>query len=104
METPFRTDNIVIDLKKDGNRLSGTITRSDPPGQQPMKLEGEINNDKMEFKVNSPDGKRIITVSGNVTEDEITFMREVSGTAGRGPGLGFYGLNGPDFVTAIRLK
>ena len=98
------TDRLVIDFKVEGNKLGGTITRNDPPGQPPAALAGEINGDMIVFTVQSPDGLRAITMTGRIGGDEITFTREVTGTAGAGHGLGFYGLNGPAVVIAKRLK
>ena len=98
------TDRLVIDFKVEGNKLGGTITRNDPPGQPPAALAGEINGDMIVFTVQSPDGLRAITMTGRIGGDEITFTREVTGTAGVGHGLGFYGLNGPAVVIAKRLK
>ena len=102
--TPFNTDKIVIDFRTDGNRLGGTIIRSEPPGQPPANLEGEILDDTITFTVKSPDGLRTIMIKGKINSDEIAFTREASGAAGQGPGMGFYGLDGPATVIATRVK
>ena len=56
------------------------------------------------FTVPSPDALRTITMTGMVIGDEITFTREVIGTAGEGHGLGFYGLKGPATIVVKRMK
>ena len=98
------TDRLVIDFKVEGNKLGGTITRNDPPGQPPAALAGEINGDMIVFTVQSPDGLRTITMTGKISGDEIIFARVVSGAEGAGHGLGFYGLKGPATVVAKRVK
>jgi hypothetical protein len=104
VQTQFRTDHIVIDFRTDGGALGGTITRSDPPGQMPANLAGAMINDRVSFTVRSPDGLRTITMHGIVTGDTIHFTRAISGTHGQGPGDGFFGLYGPDAITATRIK
>jgi hypothetical protein len=96
-------DRLVIDFVVAGNKLSGTITRTDPPGQEPTDLQGALNGDKIVFTVKSPDGNRTITMTGNVGADEISFKREAMGTTAKGPGTGFYGLNGPPAIVARRV-
>jgi hypothetical protein len=94
-------DKIVMEFKSAGSKLTGTIVRTDPPGQKPVALEGTIDKDVVTFTVKSPDGNRTITFTGTVKGDEITFKREVKGTGG---GQGFYGLHGPATLTAKRVK
>jgi hypothetical protein len=62
--TPGR---IVLELKLDGNKLSGTMAapRAAQPDQlgNPVKIVGKVDGDILAFNLTSPDGNRTITLS-----------------------------------------
>jgi uncharacterized protein (TIGR03435 family) len=94
-------DIVDMDLKVDAGKVTGSLTRTDPPGQSPVKIEnGTATVDTITFAVKSPDGERTITFTGKLKGREIEFTREAKGTGG---GTGFYGLEGPKTLTARRL-
>ena len=105
--TPGR---IVLELKLDGNRLSGTMAapKAAQPDQlgNPVKIVGKVDGDILAFNLTSPDGNRTITFVGRVKGDEMNLNRDVEGSAGNGggPGAGIYGFNGPATLTVHRVK
>ena len=94
-------DMITMELHVDGDKLTGQITRTDPPGQDPVAIAGKATETTVVFTVKSPDGKRVITFKGRLEGNQLVFSREVQGTGG---GRGIYGLDGPSNVTARRVK
>jgi len=105
--TPGR---ILLELKLDGNKLSGTMAapRAGQPDQSgnPVKIAGKVDGDILAFNLTSPDGNRTITFVGRVRGDEMNLNRDVEGSAGNGggPGAGIYGFNGPATLTVHRVK
>jgi hypothetical protein len=105
--TPGR---IVLELKKDGNNLSGTLAapKAAQPDQlgNPVKIVGKVDGDILAFNLTSPDGNRTITFVGRVTGDDMNLNRDVEGSAGNGggPGAGIYGFNGPATLAVHRVK
>jgi len=105
--TPGR---IVLELKLDGNKLSGTMAapRAAQPDQlgNPVKIVGKVDGDILAFNLTSPDGNRTITFVGRIRGDEMNLNRDVEGSAGNGggPGAGIYGFNGPATLTVHRVK
>jgi hypothetical protein len=101
---------IVLELKQDGNKLSGTMAapKAAQPDQlgNPVKIVGKVDGDILAFNLTSPDGNRTITFVGRVTGDDMILNRDVEGSAGNGggPGVGIYGFNGPATLAVHRLK
>lgn len=105
--TPGR---IVLELKQDGNKLSGTMAapKATQPDQlgNPVKIVGKVDGDILAFTLTSPDGNRTITFVGRVVNDDMVLNRDVEGSAGTdgGPGAGIYGFNGPATLAVHRVK
>jgi uncharacterized protein (TIGR03435 family) len=94
-------DIVTMEFKVGGGRVTGSITRTEPPGQAPVIIDsGTATANTITFTVKSPDGRRTITLTGQMKGDEIEFTREAKGTGG---GYGFYGLEGPKTLTARRI-
>ena len=43
------SDKITFDLKATGGKLTGTIARTDPPGQKPVVIEGKVEGNTIAF-------------------------------------------------------
>jgi len=105
--TPGR---IVLELKQEGNKLSGTMAapKAAQPDQlgNPVKIVGKVDGDILAFNLTSPDGNRTITFVGRVSNDDMLLNRDVEGSAGTGggPGSGIYGFNGPATLAVHRVK
>jgi hypothetical protein len=101
---------IVLDLKQEGNKLSGTLAapKAAQPDQlgNPVNIVGKVDGDILAFNLTSPDGNRTITFVGRVNGDEMNLNRDVEGSAGNGggPGAGIYGFNGPATLSVHRVK
>ena len=66
---------------------------------------GTVTVDRISFVVPSPNGQRIITFTGSLKGDEITFVRTVEVKAGGAPGgAGLFGMGGPPTLVAVRAK
>lgn len=82
----------IFDLTVSGVLLSGTV-RQIGTGSDPIPIAGgKITGTAISFKVLSPDGERILAFHGEVSGNEISFIREITvldgGTRG---GNGLYG-------------
>lgn len=101
---------IVLELKQDGNKLSGTMAapKAAQPDQlgNPVRIAGKVDGDILAFNLTSPDGNRTVTFVGRVKDDEMILNRDVEGSAGNGggPGAGIYGFNGPATLAVHRVK
>lgn len=101
-EFPHAPEMYTVDLQTDGTNLTGTIAT---PTQKVQIYEGMIDGDTMTFKIKSPDGQRMITFTGKVAGDEITFTRDVEVRAGGNPGgPGIFGALGARTFAAKRAK
>jgi len=96
---PQVTDQITMTFKVTGDKVTGSIARTQPAGQTPVPIEGAVTEDTITFTVRSPDGLRTIAFTGKLKGDEIMFTREAKGGGG---GRGIFGLQGPETVTAKR--
>src|SRR5262245_53523553 len=74
-ESARGVERIVFEFQVKGNKVTGAITRLDAPDQQPVKLEGAIEEGVIGFAVQSPDGRRMVKFSGKLNEDAIFFSR-----------------------------
>jgi hypothetical protein len=85
----------VIELQVDGNKVTGTVSQTgDKPESAPIYF-GSLEGNQLTFKVNSPDGDRIITFAGKVTSAEIGITRLVEvRPGGSRADTGILGANG----------
>jgi hypothetical protein len=98
---PQVMDQITMTFKVADTKVTGSIARTQPPGQTPVPLEGTVTLDTITFTVKSPDGARTIAFTGKLKGDEIVFSLEAKGSGG---GRGIFGLYGPPTVTAKRMQ
>ena len=98
---PQVMDQITMTFKVADSKVTGSIARTQPPGQTPVPVEGAVTQDTITFTVKSPDGARTIAFTGKLKGDEIVFSREAKGSGG---GRGIFGLDGPTTVTARRMQ
>jgi hypothetical protein len=99
--TEVGVDVVVFEFKVEAAKVTGLITRTAVPDQDPVSFEGTLKNDTLTFTVTSPDGRRTVSLTGKVKSDEIAFDRVVKGVGG---GPGFYGIDGPAAIVAKRVK
>jgi hypothetical protein len=97
---PDVMDQITMTFRVQDMKVTGSIARTEPPGQSPVPLEGTVTLETIEFVVKSPDGLRTFSFKGKLKGDEIVFTREGQGT---GTAIGFYAL-GPATFTAKRVN
>jgi hypothetical protein len=97
---PDVMDQITMTFRVQDMKVTGSIARTEPPGQSPVPLEGTVTLETIEFTVKSPDGLRTFSFKGKLKGDEIVFTREGQGT---GTAIGFYAL-GPATFTAKRVN
>lgn len=90
----------AVQLSVQGAQATGTLRA----GAQTLQIyEGAVNGNRITFKLNSPDGQREITLTGDLDGDEIEFTRDVLVRPGGAPGgQGFFGARGPRGFTARR--
>jgi hypothetical protein len=67
----------IFELQANGNKLTGSIRQGGAAGEAFPIYFGSIEGNSIVFKVNSPDGDRIITFNGKITRAEIGFNRQV---------------------------
>ena len=91
---------ITMTFRVKDMKVTGSIARTEPPGQSPVPLEGTVTLETIEFTVKSPDGLRVFSFKGKLNGDEIVFTREGKGT---GAAIGFYALGTATF-TAKRVS
>ena len=85
----------VIDLRVDGNRVTGTISQ---PGTAYVIVDGTASDNTVSFRAGG--GNRIATFTGRVEGERITFTRTVQVLRLPG-GAGIFGTGGPmEFVAA----
>jgi hypothetical protein len=95
-------DVIVLELQVEDDAMTGTLTRTNPPGQVPVPVQNLwIANNEIRFTVKSPDGLRTVHFQGKLSGEEIVFTRMADGSGG---GSGIYGLRGPSTISAHRQK
>ena len=93
---------LTIDLKINGDLVSGSIMG---PAGPIVIYDGKVGSDTMSFKVKTPEGGRIITVTGKLTGDEISFTRDVEVLPGGTPGGAFiFGVVGARNFVARRAQ
>ena len=87
----------TIELRVDGAKLTGTVA-------EVAIVDGAVDGDAVSFKVELPDGDRIVTFRGTVGGDEMAFTRDVQFRQG-GPqgGVGIFGAAGPRTFTLQRV-
>lgn len=82
----------VIELKTDpGGALTGTVTQNNGVGFD--IVDGKTDGNTVSFKLKSPSGAGVITFTGKLNGDEMSFTREAVFSAPAGNGDG--GLLGP---------
>jgi len=67
----------IMELQAIGNKVTGNVRQGGVGGEPVPIYFGSVEGNTVTFKVNSPDGDRIITFSGKVTRAEIGFARLV---------------------------
>ena len=71
----------TFDLRMAGNSLGGTVQQG--TSAAPVSIAGgKVSAAAISFKVLSPDGERIVTFSGRVSGNEISFVRQITPLAG----------------------
>ena len=81
------TQPVTLELKADGNTLTGTMTN----GQNAVQIsEGKIDGSKISFKTTQNRGGNDVQVtwSGEINGDELTLTRQGGGGGGRRGGGG----------------
>ena len=92
----------VIELQLNGAKVTGTV-RQGATGEPVPIYFGSIEGNTVSFKVNSPDGDRIITFTGKITRAEIGFSRQVEVRPGGVRGdTGVFGGNAVSYFSARR--
>jgi hypothetical protein len=67
----------IMEFQISGNKVTGNVRQGGPSGEPQPIYFGSIEGNAVTFKVNSPDGDRIITFNGKITRNEIGFSRLV---------------------------
>ena len=84
----------VFDLQVDGNKVTGTVSQTGEKTESAPIYFGSIEGNTVSFKVNSPDGDRVITFVGKITPVDIGFERLVEVRPGGSRGdTGVFGGN-----------
>jgi pimeloyl-ACP methyl ester carboxylesterase len=87
-----------------GGKVTGNITAGGGALNVPI-LEGTANQGTVMFKVNSPTGDHIITFTGTVDGNTISFVRDVAvQPGGQSGGNALWGTSGPRTFTARRAQ
>jgi hypothetical protein len=95
----------ILELETQGNRVSGNVRQGGPTGDPFPIYFGSIDGNQVTFKVNSPDGDRIITFSGKITRAEIGFARLVELRPGGVRGdTGILGGNAVSYFAARKVN
>ena len=92
---------VKFDLKINSNVVTGSIA-----GARSVEVfDGKVDGDSISFKFKSPDGARTISLTGKLTDDEISFTRDVVINPGGTPGGAFiFGAAGPRHFIAKRAE
>jgi hypothetical protein len=91
-----------LDLKVEGSDVKGTISQA---GRPVPIYDVTRKGGSITFKVDSPDGDRVVTFIGKVTGDVIAFTRTVKvRPGGRDGGPGFLGVSGVSSFTVKRTQ
>ena len=89
-------------MKTNGDVVTGSFMG--PAGRVEF-YDGKVGVDTISFKFKSPEGLRIITITGKVAGDEIMFTRDVEILPGGTSGGGFiFGTAGARTITATRVQ
>lgn len=84
----------VFDLQVEANKVTGTVSQTGDKTESAQIYFGSIEGNTVSFKVNSPDGDRIITFVGKITPVDIGFQRLVEVRPGGSRGdTGVFGGN-----------
>jgi hypothetical protein len=90
----------MIDLQANGATVTGTISRNN---EVTPIYAGTISGNVVTFKANAGSAPaRIITYTGRVNGDVVSFSRSVQVLSPSGDGAGIYGSRGPMEFAAIR--
>ncbi len=89
----------TVELSQDGTSVTGTVAWG---GLSTEIDAGTIDGDAVVFTFTSPDGDRTITLTGDVTGDEIAFTRDVEVREGGSPG--FPGIGGARGARQFTLR
>jgi hypothetical protein len=93
----------VFDLAVDGNKVTGTVSQTGEKTESAPIYFGSIEGNTLTFKVNSPDGDRIITFIGKITSADIGLARLVEVRPGGSRGdTGVFGGNGLSNISVRR--
>jgi len=94
----------IIDLQVNGTQVTGNV-RQGATGEPVAIYFGSIEGNKVRFKVNSPDGDRIVTFTGTITRAQIGFARAVDIRPGGARGdTGIFGANAVSYFAATRAQ
>jgi hypothetical protein len=93
----------IFEFRVAGTSLSGTVQQNGIPSDPVTIAAGKGSGSAISFKALSPDAERLITFTGQLTGNEISFTREVTPIAGGGRGdSDLYGAPGPTRFIATR--
>lgn len=98
--------DLVAELVSSGGGLTGSI-KNVAPGQSAAVAiyDGRIDGRTVSFKAKSPTGDRVVTITGTIDRDVISFVREVEVPPGAPEGgRGFYGALGARTFGARRVE
>lgn len=87
-------------LRVDGSRLIGAVSSCASNLGAWEIFEGKIDGNTLTFKCQTPDGQRLITLTGKINVGEIAFTWELQGA---GPAGGLFGVSAPRQFTAKRV-
>ena len=91
-----------INLKTSGDSVGGSFMGAAGPIEI---YDGKVGSDTISFKVRSPEGARIITITGKLIGDAISFTRDIEVLPGGSPGGAFiFGTAGARNFTATRVN
>jgi hypothetical protein len=95
----------IIELQASGSKITGNVRQGGASGEPVPIYFGSLDGNQVTFKVNSPDGDRIITFSGKITRAEIGFARLVELRPGGVRGdAGLLGGNAVSYFAARKIE
>ena len=85
----------ILELQVQGNKVTGTVSQTGDKAESAPIYFGGIEGNALTFKVNSPDGDRVITFVGKITTNEMGIERRIEIRPGGARGdTGILGGNG----------